>query len=348
MKQISFKPFIKEVLINLGIMVLLSFLVMLMQVYPDITRVASISSTFIYVLPIFFVWIIYCTLFYRVFFGTITEQKKPKKAWRNFTVLFICIFIADQFLGMTTVKLNPDNYGVARYDASLTITFIFRFLMFTAYAVFYSLVRGYISQRQQKLVAEKEKATVTLQNLRSQIEPHFIFNTLNNVYALALEEHADKTAQTIEELSGLFRYTLKDSNAEYVPIQDELDFIEKYIHLHKIRLEQNENIQCSSNIQWDKKPAAIAPLLLISFIENAFKYGISMQKPSAVSITLKVEEKMLTLNVTNSINEQNKTLQNGFGLGNTKKRLNLMYEGKYNLKELNDGKTHEIHLQINL
>lgn len=133
-----------------------------------------------------------------------------------------------------------------------------------------------------------------------------------------------------------------------MPVEDELEFIEKYIQLNKIRLQQNQHTRIETNIAWDKKPAKIAPLLLISFVENAFKYGISIQEPSFINIHIKVKDAVLLMEAENSIQPKSNAVQNGFGLTNTKKRLDLLYQNKHTLQELHDDKKHSVQLEINL
>lgn len=348
MKKLTFKSFIAELLINMGIILILAFIFTVMETYPGFSNLGPIWAEFIFSLPIVIIWVTYAVLFYHLFFRRINEQKKPRTAWRNLAILTLCAFLTDQVYGPVKVYFDPVYGGYISYDSTISVSGIFRFIMFAVYAIFYSFIRGYIWQRQQKLIIEKENAKAGLQNLRSQIEPHFIFNTLNNVYSLALEEKADRTSEAIEELSGLFRYTLKESDKEYVPVEDELEFIEKYIQLHKIRIGDNSEVSIETSIEWDKKPAKIAPLLLISFVENAFKYGISMQHVSFIHINLKIKDAVLLLTAENSIQSKNNVLQNGVGLSNTKKRLSLLYSGRHTLQENYDNKKHSVQLEINL
>ncbi len=344
MKTLTIKTFGKELLVNFSFFSALCFLYVIMATYPGLSNFWNMIQEFVSFIPLGIIWLIYCILFDHYVFKLFTEQKKKGKAVITLLILTVCIFMVEIFI------LFPGIYIKTKtgYDNVVFITFLFRWILFTVYAFFYSFIAGFIRQREKRLQAEKAAAENTLQNLRSQIEPHFIFNTLNNIYALSLEENASKTANSIEELSGLFRYTLKESKADKVSVADELEFIEKYIHLHAIRLLESKNIQLQTNITWDKKPASIAPLLIINFIENAFKYGISMEHPSLVKISAAVQDAHLHLEVKNSVHENSKAVQNGFGLDNTHKRLDLLYAGKYDLKEIKKDGLHEIDLTINL
>ncbi len=228
------------------------------------------------------------------------------------------------------------------------LTTIFRFVMFTGYAIAYSLIKGLTWLRLQKVKSEKELISASLSQLRSKIDPHFVFNSLNTAYALSMEENALKTSASIEELSALFRYSLAESTTEHVPIQKELEFIERYIHLHKIRVDESEKIKITTSILWDKTPADIVPMLLVNFIENAFKYGISATKPSFIEIHLSIKNKKLNLIVRNSMHVSNNVGSNGIGLKNSLERLELLYHDNYTLQEKEEETMHEIILDINL
>lgn len=195
---------------------------------------------------------------------------------------------------------------------------------------------------------QKENINAQLKQLCAQIQPHFIFNILNCIYALSLEEKAEKTSLCIEELSGLFRYSFREISTDKVDISEELSFIEKYIHLNEIRFSKNSSLLVNTQIEWDKKPAFISPMILISFIENAFKYGGSNNGNSVINIALAVINNTLTMTVKNSIHANTETTQNGIGLTNTIKRLDMLYAGNYTLHQSQANDIHVSSLQINL
>jgi sensor histidine kinase YesM len=219
--------------------------------------------------------------------------------------------------------------------------------MFFAYTIAYSFIRGICLFREQKVLLEKENIDAQLKQLHAQIEPHFIFNTLNTIYALAIEEKAKKTSLCIEELSDLFRYSFRENACKQNRFAEELSFIEKFIHLNEIRFSNNENSKVITQIEWDKKPAQIAPMLLINFIENAFKYS-SLKENSSISIFLSIVEKKLSMIVKNTIKTNKELLQNGIGLSNTKKRLDMVYRNNYTLQHTENDNVHVASLQINL
>ncbi len=270
MNTFSIKTFFKEFVLHFIILSILSMLFYIMRTFPGAFKGGDLLGFFRF-WPTLSCGIVYVILFYHLFFKKILIHVPLKNILIRLVILTTCYFIIDM--------VNLNLLIASRNELDRIIWFnptaIFRFIIFTAYAVTYSFIKGFGWLRLEKVKSETERIRASLNNLRTQIEPHFIFNSLNSVYALSLEEGAKKTSETIEELSDLFHYSLNESNVSKVSIKDELNFIEKYIHLHRIRIQENDKIKLDTAISWDKKPAQIAPLLIINFIENAFKYGIA-------------------------------------------------------------------------
>lgn len=177
---------------------------------------------------------------------------------------------------------------------------------------------------------EKEKISTELALLKSQVNPHFLFNTLNNIYSLAVLNSPD-TAPSVMKLSAIMRYVLDDAKSNFAALDKEIQFLENYISLQRVRLTEKSviNFSTSGNTA-DKK---IAPLLLIAFVENAFKYGISTHQPSVIDIHLKATSNHLSFIVANQKfqNGHNSCNNTGIGLTNAKRRLELMYYNKHSL-----------------
>lgn len=195
---------------------------------------------------------------------------------------------------------------------------------------------------------EREKATTELALLKSQINPHFFFNTLNNIYSLAVT-NSPGTAPAIMKLSSIMRYVLDDSRNNYVPLNKEIQFVENFIALQKDRLTDNVTVQFSCEGVTDDKQ--IAPLLLIAFVENAFKYGVSTRQPSVITISIKVSGAQLEF-MTNNQKFQTSIMgisNTGIGLRNTRRRLELLYgEGKHSLHIDDDNHAFHVHLILDL
>lgn len=178
--------------------------------------------------------------------------------------------------------------------------------------------------------AHKEKISAELSYLKAQINPHFLFNTLNSIYSLAIQK-SDETANAVVKLSGMMRYVLTESQSEFVSLQKELDYIKNYIELQKTRFDSTVKLHFTITGQTAGK--SIAPLILIPFIENAFKYGVNSEENSDITIDINVNEAAINLYVKNNKvsirpDPENKS---GLGITNTKSRLELLYPGKYYL-----------------
>ena len=205
------------------------------------------------------------------------------------------------------------------------------YLFFIAF--FFSLllrVRGRLAD------VKEEKLRAELSSLKAQINPHFLFNALNSIYALVVKKD-DKAPDAVIHLSGLMRYVIKDANDYKISLQKELDYIGNYIELQKSRLGATARINYVSSGNPDGNE--IAPLILITYIENAFKYGVNPDERSELDIKTGIEGNCLRLFVSNrKVKLSDKTVSTGIGMENTKDRLRLLYPEKHKLiiEESND------------
>lgn len=202
----------------------------------------------------------------------------------------------------------------------------------------------YLSQ-QEKQQLRNEKLEAELKLLKAQIHPHFLFNTLNNLYSLTVTE-SRKAPEIVYKLSQLLSYMLYDSNKTTVPLQMEIDYIENYITLEKIRYE--ERLDVSLNIFNNIDQISIAPLLILPFVENSFKHGFSNEIGKVwVNIDILTTDNQLIIKVENSKGKV-ETVKNevgGIGLFNVRKRLELIYKDRYELNIV-DEETYLIILKI--
>lgn len=198
--------------------------------------------------------------------------------------------------------------------------------------------------------AERERTEAELSNLRNQLNPHFLLNTLNNIYALTAFD-TEKAQQAIQELSRLLRYLLYDNQQNFVPLQKEIDFIENYIKLMKIRIPGNVEVCTEFNIN-NNSQTKVVPLIFISLIENAFKHGISPTEKSFIHIQIAEEKERIICKIENSNFPKNDNDKSGSGIGleQVQKRLNLLYSGKYqwNKGVSDDLKTYVSYLTIQM
>lgn len=197
----------------------------------------------------------------------------------------------------------------------------------------------------QKVLIESQKVNSELSFLKAQLNPHFLFNSLNSIYSLA-NKKSDYTTDAIVTLSELMRYMIYETNKEFVPLQKEVDYIKNYILLQNLRLKDSSGVRFNVNGNLDYN---IEPLLLISFIENAFKYGTDYTGKTDINIKIKVEKNILAFSVCNyiSLNEKN-DLNSGIGIHNIKSRLNLLYPNSHTLKIKEYDNLFEVELLLKL
>ncbi len=197
--------------------------------------------------------------------------------------------------------------------------------------------------------AEKSRTEAELKNLRNQLNPHFLLNTLNNIYALIAFD-ADKAQDAVQELSRLLRHVLYDNQQNVVTLGKEMDFIRNYIELMRIRLSPNVTVETRFDIRPDS-PTEIAPLIFISLIENAFKHGISPTEPSYIRIHFSESADEVRCEIVNSYHPKNEADKSGSGIGleQVRKRLELTYPDRYEWQQgvNEDGKEYKSVLVIN-
>jgi sensor histidine kinase YesM len=222
-------------------------------------------------------------------------------------------------------------------------------LLMAAYAIVYGIIRDYFYQLKHKKELQLQQTENELNALKSQLNPHFLFNSLNYLYGTALKESAPVTADGIDQLSDLLRYTITGMHTNFVPLEEEIQFINNYLALQKARLPGKEDIIIDVQINVVEPGWKIAPLLLLTFIENAFKYGISMNEHSNVNIMLNISKGCLTLQVVNKIIKGHSQVKgSNTGIKSTLKRLELLYRGRYKLANSNTGTDYEVSLQLQL
>lgn len=187
----------------------------------------------------------------------------------------------------------------------------------------------YLNEEQRKEI-QNEKLSAELLFLKSQINPHFFFNTLNSIYYLA-HTKSDQSPAAILKLSEIMRYIIYEAVKDKVPLAKEMDYIQNYIDLQRLRLNDNVNIEFVVHL--GSQSYQIGPMLLIPFVENAFKHGIDYTQTTTISISAVMENKTLHFCVKNPNIQQNRVnlVSSGVGLKNVKKRLELLYPGNFQL-----------------
>lgn len=254
----------------------------------------------------------------------------------NVVFFSLLIWVKELFFSYVT---PPSNANLPKPKDNIII--YMDFLLFcvpAAIAVVLKTSRRLTEVQIQQAKDERNLLQYELQYLRYQLHPHFFFNSLNNIYAL-IDINSDRAKETVHSLSKLMRYMLYRTDTERVDLKEEVDFIEQYIELMKLRVRENTSIE----IDFPKNipPLKIAPLLFISIVENAFKHGISATGPSELSFALNIDGNRITFTSENTNipkTEQDKS-GSGIGIENLKKRLELLYEDRFGYTyTIKDGK----------
>lgn len=222
---------------------------------------------------------------------------------------------------------------------------VFTSLMFVFLSAALRFALDWFRNERIRRELENEKLSAELAFLKSQINPHFLFNCLNNIYSLAYQK-SDATPEAVLKLSEIMRYMLYESNDKLVDIGKEIGYLRNYIDLQKLRFGNRAMVEIQVN--GAAEGLLIAPMILIAFVENAFKHGLisDMQKP--ITVTLSTDNKKLDFVVRNAKSTHNKDKTGGIGLVNVRRRLDLLYPGNYTLNVENEMENYTTHLTLDL
>lgn len=286
-------------------------------------------------------------IFYFNYYILIPKYLFAKKYWLYFSFLLLAIISA--FLIFWAIYYYSDFNQKLLVNSNPAIEKIIPVIIINALSLWLlSIVSSILFTVYTRLKqTEQEKLSAQIASLKSQINPHFLFNTLNNIYATAIDT-SPKAADMVDKLSEMMRYTMKDTQQDFVLLEDEINYINNFIELQKMRLDRSVKLEynCLKNI-----PALqIAPMLLIPFIENAFKHGVNSEQKSYIRIELAANNTELKLNVVNNKVDVQKdiTERSGLGITNTWHRLNLIYPSKHLLVINDTEKEFSVSLHINL
>jgi two-component system sensor histidine kinase AlgZ len=301
------------------------------------TRVFTITA--IHVLPA--VVFSYVTYF---FFLPLLSKKRAGL----FSILFVVALIAFVFTRIFLERYFIDDFSGKEEYLYRTRFIVQSFFSYLSIALFVSLLRfavDWLDLQTTRKEIEKEKLTAELNFLKAQVNPHFLFNTLNNLYYLAYSK-SENTTEVIEKLSAMMRYMIYDSNYVQVQLNKEIDYMQNYIILEKLRL--NDKVKINFNIEGDTDSIRIVPLVLITFLENAFKHGVSSTtSESWINASLTCSPGKLTFEVGNKKAAKTTEEKSGIGLQNVKRRLELSYPGQYVLDMNDTPAEYRVRLAIN-
>jgi len=295
-----------------------------------------------------------------------SEILVPQLLLKNKNLLFVAIILSLALLAGPVIKSIDlslhlpelmakafNDLGVPRMskrEGKLDIFLVMMTFLIVGISTSVTLIQKWQLDKQERELLEKEKIGSELSFLKAQINPHFFFNTLNNIYALT---HVDveNSRRALHKLSRMMRYLLYDTQAGITPLSKEVSFIVDYIELMKLRLNDTTKVVFEGPIV--NQDMQIAPMLFLPYVENAFKHGVSNLQPSTISITLSLENNVLALLVKNTIFGENAEIADnygGIGLSNTKRRLDLLYPDRHTFSAQKTEDTNEfiVHLTLTL
>ena len=314
--------------------------------YPFITRSIPLSPSSLFKLSL-------TTLLFYINYFFLVPKLLLKKNIRIYVLVSFLLIIS---IGLISQKVLPPDFPERFRNPRPFVENLFMFRPFSMYLVTFGIpyivsavLRIYVEWKKNedlKKVVEKEKVESELQLLKTQLNPHFLFNSLNTIYALSVKNSRD-TPKAVVNLSELMRYMLYEADKDMVPLTKELDYVQSYVQLQRLRMPDSRNVNLNiSGEDWNK---AIPPLLFISFIENAFKYGTDYEGKTYIKINLWIKKGSIQLHVVNKIGGFKEPSKNsGLGLENVKNRLKLLYPNSHELVVKNDGKTYSVDLTLKL
>lgn len=273
-----------------------------------------------------------------------------KKRYISFALAFLLIILTSGFIKVYVMGKIMDQPELYSLSGNLKVRFyenvISDFFLVTAGSAF-KLMFDYSKLQQRMAETAKEKAEAELNFLKSQINPHFLFNSLNSVYFL-IDKNNTEARESLHKFSGMLRYQLYELNGDRIPVEREVSYLKDYVDLQKLRKDEHYSVEFSSSPQ--VRGFSIEPLLLVPFVENAFKHiSHYTDKNNFVKLSLDRENGHFNFSVENS-KEQGKTTgkHSGIGLANVKRRLELLYPGKYSLHIKDEKDKYKVELSLKL
>ncbi|RPD42687.1 histidine kinase [Chitinophaga barathri] len=272
---------------------------------------------------------------------------KKEKKFRSLVPVLLLILLTTSLFACVLVDSNT-RIGEMWSIYTLIIFCNFMFVIPLAYGVTYSR----LSRKNEVLTLEKAlgRSSANLDFLRSQINPHFLFNALNTLYGTALQENALRTSEGVQKLGDMMRFMLHENNQEKIELDKEVGYLQNYIALQRLRTQASPDIKIEVNINEQHCEHDIAPMLLIPFVENAFKHGISLRNRSWIVVSLSCDEGHIYFDAYNSVhvkpdNDPEKHSL-GIGLNNVRNRLQLLYPGRHELSIRQTASEFFVHLTI--
>lgn len=317
-------------------------------IIPMVIALLPVEKWLVHSMSCFIALILYTYLLYFTYRSVhLTQLILQRKIVTSLGILFLLV--------MLTILLTHIPFQIDFSDATpeqkivrqglKRQTFWFFFLIVSGFSLSIELAIELFKEMLAKQEAEASKDKAELALYKSQINPHFLFNTLNTLYGLVLcrSEH---TESAFMSFSNILRYTYSQVGEDLVPIGQELDYIQHYVDLQKLRLNKHTTVQLTSTL--DEPNKLIPPMILITFVENAFKYGTSSETDCEIRIKVKLHQGLLEFETQNAIMRKREEEDTAIGIENCRKRLELQFKNKYVLENQKEAGIYYTHLTIQL
>lgn len=327
----------KKVFLVVQIIAWLVFIIFPAFVYSTIQPEIAIGKLDIALAGIIILHSLLIAFYYLNYFYFIPKFYFTKK-YRAYFVLMAGGMVLMLLIMLLVPEFSPFFGSNIPHDV-----FLFGFSIVIRYVMIFLLSLGIASYGRLKRT-EEEQLKTELSYLKAQVNPHFLFNTLNSIYALTVKK-SDAAPESVTKLSSIMRYAITEAANDMVPLEKELNYINAYIELEKLRI--TDKVKLNYSVTGETRGKQIAPLIFIPFIENAFKYGVSTQSVSEIIISIEMQNSELKLNVKN-LKVKEEVSNTGLGIENTKKRLQLIYPGKHTLQIQNNPSDFIVSLSIKL
>lgn len=257
---------------------------------------------------------------------------------------FALIVVMINVISQITLDFTDFNVAISKRLLQKACRFALAFDL--PFILFYTALRGRKDQKKRKQELEAERKKMTIQLLKNQLEPHFLFNTLNGIYATAQKENAKNTQMGIEELCNITRYATECAKKRFVPVESELRFMEQYLYLQKMMAEGRTELRIETEMSWDNVPVSIPPMLLLPFITNAIKNADTEQ---LMTIDIAVTDRTLQLTIAYKNRLDNASTTKASALpAEALKLLHMEYRERYNFSETEERNRQTLALQIDL
>ncbi|MFR9620754.1 MAG: histidine kinase [Rikenellaceae bacterium] len=304
-------------------------------------RIAE-RDPYFFVLMVLYVLLIH-NLGRRFNFTTYIFKREHHKAVLSISLVVIITYFATK---IQTVDLYDSNSTISIEQLNRFRTRVLCTLCFVdiCFSIMFGLLAEVFRQKMERRDIENEKGKAELAIYKSQINPHFMFNTLNTIYALNFT-HSERTGEVIMKFSNIVKYIYQNCDKESIMIVDEVKYLKEFIDIHTLRLSDQTRVEFRSEVDDDSQ--YVPSMIFITFIENVFKYGVSSSESSTIDIRLELKNRVLNFSTSNRIFTRDDA-SSGIGIENCRKRLSLLYPDRHHLKCSSDGEIFKTTLKIEL